>query len=350
MGFGFMTAVCFCACGEYTTFDWSKAPGTPQTTVLCDGPTVGRNCTSSVVKVADYAEVTCVDSLGDANCPTAGEVYFGQDGNYSINPESYTYEAKVEDRLVEAVTGLTWAQPAYAAESLTLAMDQCSTLAVSSYGGLDDWRVPAIRELARILSRNATKPGSWPADLDFFANSFWWSSTPTKSNPDQTIGLAGNWPWTYIEPTDGVGGAFSGARYTFCVSGPTMAGAWVVNPDEVTVSHTTTGLMWHRSPSPGLFDWDAGLQYCENSMVGGFDDWRLPTLREYMSVLDFGEGTEYMSAAFEGIQDVTMLTSTPNRIGATWTEVAHVNESSGAVRQQNVSTLMGPARCVRGPN
>jgi len=86
--------------------------------------------------------------------------------------------------------------------------------------------------------------------------------------------------------------------------------------------------------------------------VGGFDDWRLPTLREYMSVLDFGEGenTEYMSAAFEGILDVTMLTSTPNYIGATSTVVAHVNESSGALGMQNVSTLMGPARCVRGPD
>jgi len=130
-----------------------------------------------------------------------------------------------------------------------------------------------------------------------------------------------------------------------------MAGAWKVNSDEVTVTHTTTGLMWHRSPSSGQFDWDAGLQYCENSTVGGFSDWRLPTLREYMSVLDFsGAGTQYMSAAFKGVLDVIMLTSTPNRIGATFTEVAHVNESSGAVRQQNVSSLMGPARCVRGPD
>lgn len=314
----------------------------------CDGSTVGGNCTLSIVKVPDFVNVLCVDSVGDIVCPTAVETYFGQDGNFSIDPESYNLETLNGTKVVESVSGLSWTQAAYAAESLPLAMDQCSSLASSNYADINDWRVPTIRELSRIISKGSIGR-AWPTDMENPQNSFWWTLTPAKNDSGMSIGMSGNWPWTYLLPTDGSGTSFAGARLTYCVSGSTMAGVWGVNLDGVTVTHTVTGLIWQRAPSISSFDWDAGLQYCEDSTVGSFNDWRLPTLREYISVLNFDDGTEYMSAAFEGVLDVNMLTSTPNRYGATYTEVAYVNESTGAVRQQNVSSLVGPVRCVRGP-
>ena len=130
-----------------------------------------------------------------------------------------------------------------------------------------------------------------------------------------------------------------------------MAGAWVVNADDVTVTHTTTGLTWHRSASVDQsMDWDTALQYCENSIVGDFPDWRLPTLREYVSVFDLGPSSGYMSEAFGTQPSADMLTGTPNRIGATFTEPAWVNEESGKISQSKVGTLTGGARCVRGPS
>ncbi len=93
------------------------------------------------------------------------------------------------------------------------------------------------------------------------ANAVWWSSTVQKADSTNRMGFSGNWPSTYDIPAAGGSGTFEGARYTYCVSGAAMAGAWVVNADDVTVTHTTTGLTWHRSASVDQsMDWDTALE------------------------------------------------------------------------------------------
>ena len=164
------------------------------------------------------------------------------------------------------------------------------------------------------------------------------------------IGMSGNWPWTYSVPTAGGAGVFEGARLTFCVSGPAMAGAWEVNPDAVTVTHTVTSLTWHRTASANeQLTWAEGLAYCEASTVGGFTDWRLPTLREYVSVFDLDTGGDFMSEAFGAVPTGAMLTGTPPSVGFN-PEPAYVNESTGDTDQQDFAFLTGGARCVRGPD
>ncbi|MDH5545302.1 MAG: DUF1566 domain-containing protein [Gammaproteobacteria bacterium] len=311
----------------------------------CDGPVIDGACALSMVKVADFSSVLCVDNLATNNCPSASELYYGQDGNSTINPESFTNNGTV---ISEAVTGLVWTPTAYAADTLTLAIDQCNSLASSNFGDRNDWRVPSIRELSRIASKNANT-GSWPTEFNTPQNSYWWSTTEAKNLAGWQIGMSGNWPWTVLEQSDGTGG-FAGARYVYCVGGSQMAGTWGVHPDSVTVTHTVTNLMWHRASSSNLTDWDNGLQYCQNSNVGGYTDWRVPTLREYMSVLDYVNNTAiYMADVFTDVKDVPMLTSTPNRIGVGYIEIAAVNEHTGVVSQYNVNSLNGGVRCVRGP-
>jgi len=65
----------------------------------------------------------------------------------------------------------------------------------------------------------------------------------------------------------------------------------VVNEDG-TVSDTCTGLMWLPSfrDSVGAPDWCAAMDICENFLAGqaGFDDWRLPNIRELQSIMDYG--------------------------------------------------------------
>jgi hypothetical protein len=325
--------------------------GGAETRVFCDGVMSGPDCTLSVVTVPDFADVVCADADGADICPMLGETYYGQDGNYSINVEDYTFVSTGDQRLIEAVSGLTWATTAYPADSLSDAETACAALATANYGELSDWRVPTLRELSRIISKKPSTAGTWPPEMERFSNSVWWTSTEQKGEAGQMMGMSGNWPWTYSVPAIGGAGPFEGSRYTFCVSGPVMAGAWLVNADDVTVTHTTTGLTWHRSASiDQAMNWDAALQYCETSTVGDFTDWRLPTLREYVSAYDLGTGSGYMSGAFGPESTVDMPTGTPNRIGATFTEPAWVNEETGEIGQENVSRLSGAARCVRGPS
>ena len=42
-------------------------------------------------QVPDTGQTMCYDDLGDViPCPSPGESFYGQDGNYSVNPFSYT--------------------------------------------------------------------------------------------------------------------------------------------------------------------------------------------------------------------------------------------------------------------
>jgi hypothetical protein len=55
-----------------------------------------------------------------------------------------------------------------------------------------------------------------------------------------------------------------------------------------TVADTETGLMWQKSNS-ALMTWGNALRYCENLTIGSYNDWRLPTIQELASLVDYDE-------------------------------------------------------------
>ena len=67
-----------------------------------------------------------------------------------------------------------------------------------------------------------------------------------------------------------------------------------------TVSDPNTGRMWQRHVDPTTFttnpmdgniaEVEAAMAFCEGLSLAGFDDWRLPSLNELMSILDSNEG------------------------------------------------------------
>ncbi len=65
-----------------------------------------------------------------------------------------------------------------------------------------------------------------------------------------------------------------------------------------TVTDNLTGLMWTKDANlpSGLRTWNQAVDYCVNMNAGigycGYNDWRLPNIRELFSLLDFGQ-TEF---------------------------------------------------------
>lgn len=53
------------------------------------------------------------------------------------------------------------------------------------------------------------------------------------------------------------------------------------------------GLMWPKRDSGRDLDWRAAGEYCETLRTGGFEDWRLPTLREIESLNAIWQRTGY---------------------------------------------------------
>ena len=48
-----------------------------------------------------------------------------------------------------------------------------------------------------------------------------------------------------------------------------------------------TRLMWQRKSSPEQLDWEGAQRYCDCLSLAGYDDWRLPTRIELVSLVDY---------------------------------------------------------------
>ncbi|MGD9975610.1 MAG: DUF1566 domain-containing protein [Desulfatirhabdiaceae bacterium] len=66
---------------------------------------------------------------------------------------------------------------------------------------------------------------------------------------------------------------------------PVWAG--YVNNGNGTVTDTSTGLMWQHDTPDNTMTWEQALSYCENSTLAEYTDWRLPTLKELVSLVDY---------------------------------------------------------------
>ncbi len=65
-----------------------------------------------------------------------------------------------------------------------------------------------------------------------------------------------------------------------------LSQAELVDNGDGTVSDTDTGLMWQQA-GPAAMTWEDALGYCEALVLADFDDWRLPSRNELMSIADY---------------------------------------------------------------
>ena len=70
------------------------------------------------------------------------------------------------------------------------------------------------------------------------------------------------------------------------------------NNDDETTSDNNTGLMWEKIPTTDEFTWEEAEEYCENLELGGYDDWRMPSLKEMYSIADFSSGWPYIDTNY----------------------------------------------------
>lgn len=70
-------------------------------------------------------------------------------------------------------------------------------------------------------------------------------------------------------------------------AGCAMAIRFVDNGDG-TVTDTCTDLTWQKETAPGRYSWQEALRYCDGLALAEFNDWRLPNIRELLSIADYG--------------------------------------------------------------
>ena len=77
------------------------------------------------------------------------------------------------------------------------------------------------------------------------------------------------------EPFYGQDAQYQGQQMTFRDNG------------DGTVTDLNTGLMWQKSPTFEHYTWAEGFAYAENLLLAGYDDWRVPTIKELYSIVAF---------------------------------------------------------------
>lgn len=64
------------------------------------------------------------------------------------------------------------------------------------------------------------------------------------------------------------------------------------------VTDTTTGLQWQDNETVNK-KWDEAIDYCEALNLDGYDDWRLPNIKELTSLVDDNNVNPSISSVFE---------------------------------------------------
>jgi Protein of unknown function (DUF1566) len=177
----------------------------------------------------------------------------------------------------------------------------------------------------------------------------------------------GIWGATGNSITPVMGEAFFGQDAQFTHTTP----AYTKSGDRLTVTDEVTGLTWQKSYDVGIYYW-ASIQTVVDNLntqnYGGYNDWRVPTIKELYSLWNGSAGWPYINTAYFDIyytdeQDLShaIFWSSDKYTGvlgnisggngeAAGDELAFgVNFGTGHIKSYSISS--GPkhqVRCVRG--
>lgn len=286
--------------------------------------------------VTDTGQTSCYDAAGYAVACAAAPA--GQDAHYQGRAFAFTDHG--DGTVTDDNTGLRWERsPDFTRVGFAAAAERCAALEL---GGTTDWRLPTIKELFSIADFRGGLVGGdasistpyldeqyfefvYPDAADEAYAGQYWSSTAYVQGPIVSTGqgvFGFNFSDGHIKAYP-AGHAFgdpaapeaAAAMYARCVSGAEGYGinAFVEHGDG-TVSDDATGLMWQRADDGATRDWVEALAYCEALQLAGYDDWRLPNVKELQSVVD------YDKPDWPAIDDVFVTTDAESWF---WTSTTH---------------------------
>ena len=296
----------------------------------------------------------CYDAAGSViTCPDSGSPFFGQDANYKMNPMSYEIQGTGEDQVIkDKVTGLFWEvkrnkdnKPVYTdphdadnvyswydshpatnggnpgTQGNNTENEDFDTEAViarlnsNKYGGYADWRIPTIRELSSIVNYNLINP---TADKEFFENlqnglyltamsvadnmyNAWGinfsygenQSTPKKST-NYVIAVSNGKP---LSASNSANVTLESTAVEYLENASNPVGYYIENNTKTAVTDTSTGLMWEKVGSTAVKTWEEALNYSvglNNIKLGGYTDWRMPTIKELSTLADYSRNVSPM--------------------------------------------------------
>jgi hypothetical protein len=311
-------------------------------TLFTNKDLVEAKAKTTLNQVITTGQTHCYDNSGKEINPQKKDSYYGQDANYKEGlPFSFTNNN--DGTITDNNTHLMWQQlPSDQQFTWQKAKEYAENLTL---GGYSDWRLPTVEEAWSIQdfsegwpyvnknyfkfpkskgldgppTTNATplmlskgEPGyderkemlppppignipdkkmlgeSFKAPKGIDKSMQFWTSNIYK------VGLThGNQPTAFgvNEATGHIKGYPSKikrmGKYVRVVRGPKYGVSEFIDNNDGTITDKTSGLMWSKNDSKKAMTWKEALAYAQNSKLAGYNDWRLPNVKELQSIVDY---------------------------------------------------------------
>lgn len=264
----------------------------------------------------------CYDATASMECPAAGAAFYGQDATYDRAPLTFTsFSGITSDSLSRY-----WSAPG-TARTYSDAAAYCAGLTTMSM----TWRLPSLTELSQIVDASLTSPAVNTSNFTGMQSAVYWASDAS--------GATDAWGVDFTRGATSTLAKTSTAN-TICTTATMEYDGSLAAYSDGAVANTKTKTMWQKADG-GPANWQTALNACEQSNVGGYTDWRLPTKNEIQSMIEASSASLWASA-FTSRTGAYWSSTTVNDIPAdAWTV--------SSTKQTDISpkTNLNPYRCVR---
>ncbi|MCA6596410.1 MAG: DUF1566 domain-containing protein [Pseudanabaena sp. M165S2SP1A06QC] len=236
--------------------------------------------------------------------PETHDDYFGQDANNELLKPQYVDNN--DGTITDSNTGLIWQKKL--GTKMTLAQAQLALQELNRKGPTD-WRIPTVKELYSLIQYSGQVFGDKSVrlfiDTTYFEQPIGnvylgereidaqvWSSTPfnglTMGRDHSHFGV--NFvdgrvkAYPLLDPRSG---SPSKMYFRFVRGNPMYGKNNFRDNGDGTISDLATGLMWQKEDSHIGMNWKNALVYCRQQTTGGFHDWRMPSVKELQTLVDY---------------------------------------------------------------
>ena len=297
--------------------------------------------------IPDTGVYLCYDNTTVlAECPSKGAPFYGQDAQFNPTQRQQSYLDNGDETVTDKVTGLMWQQSDDAnTRTFEEAKNYCSAC---TDGGHSDWRLPDIHEIHLLVSYTHNRPAIAPV---FNAQmSGYWSSTLGATYPS-VIAMALDFQDGSIDEARYDAGVWNDELYVRCVRGTTPTHNFKTLGSEM-VHDELTNLTWQRIDDGVKRYWEEALSYCNNLILGGHEDWRLPDVKELLSIVDYSYFNPTLPVLLETAKDqqYCTFTSSTTPVGTAGGGASSVSFYKGEMSSAKKDTYTHFVRCVRDEN
>jgi hypothetical protein len=268
---------------------------------------------------------------------------FGEDNDFNIYPPLFIQNNN--GTVIDSITGLVWQKLDGGEMTIENATIYCDTLTLGNY---NNWRLPNAHEAFSILNHQLVNPALNVQVFTTTAAEYWWTSDRQANDSSKVWatnagGGIGNHPKS---ETISAGGPkkFHVRAVRDAIAPLAIPNQYTDNGNNTITDHLTD-LIWQKAPFSDSLSWEQSLTYADTLTTAGFNDWRLPNIKELQSLNDETRINPSINSTYFNVTNVNKYwssTTLPNQTAKAW----YLNNQFGITTYDN-KTVKHNLICVR---